>query len=472
MGIKVLLKKRVVIPLLAAAVAAGVYFYRQNDKLDESITAPIQREYTAAVGSITVGVEGEGSVSAQVAELEFDYDATVQEVHVAPGQRVSAGDPLITLSADSIRTAIKEKQLEVQTASVSLSKTKTDNESQKLKAYSDYQTALTYSGTVQEQYDMSADALQQDIYYLEDKVDNLEDERDDIKELREDAYQDHGRDSDEYIEIDAQYDEINKQYQDASDELQNLYLEFDRKMISYQYELDSKTLSAKNAYAVYTNTLSTLDLNLTRAQQDLETLNEELGELNILLEDSVLKAPADGIVLTVDCEVGDVIKQSSSSSNSNSTPKVLASIMKLETMTISSAIAQEDIISLEMGHEVMITLDMYEDTPLTGYVSAINLSPVSSGGNVAYTVDVSFQPGELVVYDGMTAALNFIIKQKNDVLYIQSRAIINENGKQYVNIKNEDGTTTKTQVTTGFSDGRVVEILSGMAEGQTAVSEG
>ncbi|MGL4336089.1 MAG: HlyD family efflux transporter periplasmic adaptor subunit, partial [Turicibacter sp.] len=59
-----------------------------------------------------------------------------------------------------------------------------------------------------------------------------------------------------------------------------------------------------------------------------------------------------------------------------------------------------------------------------------------------------------------------------DVLMLSNKAITLKDGKQVVNVKNEDGTVTETEITTGFSDGKNSEIISGLSEGDTVVVGG
>ena len=55
--------------------------------------------------------------------------------------------------------------------------------------------------------------------------------------------------------------------------------------------------------------------------------------------------------------------------------------------------------------------------------------------------------------------------------YVSNRAIIRENGKSYVKKKEADGSISKQEVTTGFSDGVNVEIKEGLSEGDTVLIE-
>ena len=101
-----------------------------------------------------------------------------------------------------------------------------------------------------------------------------------------------------------------------------------------------------------------------------------------------------------------------------------------------------------------------------------SLVPVKDSNPVSYPVHVSIDPEDAELLSGMTANAQFIIKQKKDVLQLSNKAISIENGKQYVQMQNEDGTLRKVEIQTGFSDGKVSEITGGLSEGDIAVVEG
>ena len=58
-----------------------------------------------------------------------------------------------------------------------------------------------------------------------------------------------------------------------------------------------------------------------------------------------------------------------------------------------------------------------------------------------------------------------------DCVYITKQAVTTEDGKSYVNLKSADGSSVKTEVTTGYSDGQYIEIQSGLNEGDVCLAE-
>jgi len=68
---------------------------------------------------------------------------------------------------------------------------------------------------------------------------------------------------------------------------------------------------------------------------------------------------------------------------------------------------------------------------------------------------------------GMNASAVITLEEHTNVLSIPVAALVDEGGKTYVYRSNseEEGLGSKTEVTTGISDGENVEILSGIADG-------
>ena len=67
----------------------------------------------------------------------------------------------------------------------------------------------------------------------------------------------------------------------------------------------------------------------------------------------------------------------------------------------------------------------------------------------------------------MTADITFVTEEKEDVLYVSRRAIVEENEKTYVYRQSALGGMELTEVETGVSNGVSIEILSGLSEGET-----
>ena len=85
----------------------------------------------------------------------------------------------------------------------------------------------------------------------------------------------------------------------------------------------------------------------------------------------------------------------------------------------------------------------------------------------SYTVEISVEGALEKLYGGMTAAVIFVTEEKEDILYVSRKAIVEENGKTYVYRKTALGGRELAEVETGITNGVDIEILSGLEEGDT-----
>lgn len=106
---------------------------------------------------------------------------------------------------------------------------------------------------------------------------------------------------------------------------------------------------------------------------------------------------------------------------------------------------------------------------ILGVAAAISIPLLMPGKPEEDTVrereyTISIDPSEQVLLPGMKAYATIILKEKTDVLTLSNKAITLENGQQYVLVRDENGELVRKQIVTGFSDGRVSEILDGLSE--------
>jgi multidrug efflux pump subunit AcrA (membrane-fusion protein) len=77
------------------------------------------------------------------------------------------------------------------------------------------------------------------------------------------------------------------------------------------------------------------------------------------------------------------------------------------------------------------------------------------------------------VKPGMTANISILVASKDNAISVPLRAVLNKDGRKVVRVINDAKKKTfdEKEVTTGLeADGGVVEILSGLSEGQEVVT--
>ncbi len=214
---------------------------------------------------------------------------------------------------------------------------------------------------------------------------------------------------------------------------------------------------AKNDYNILI-TPSSADLASARSQLTSAAVSVDRAKYNV--EQATLVSPIDGVVAALNYKTGDIIM-------SDATDKTMASIINNDTLFIEANIEEADISKLKVGEKAQVTFDAVDGVVLTGEVSFISLtSDTSANGIVTYLVRVILtNTAAAQVREGMTAAIEFVTSEAPGVLSIPVAAVHNIGGKPAV--EKRDGTVAN--VTTGFTDGKNVEVISGLSEGEVIV---
>jgi hypothetical protein len=90
----------------------------------------------------------------------------------------------------------------------------------------------------------------------------------------------------------------------------------------------------------------------------------------------------------------------------------------------------------------------------------------TSQGASAYEVDVEVTKPGVTIKDGLSANLDIVTAQKQNVLAVPIESIVTlANGKSYVDLVGTDGTIQRTEVQTGISSTMFTEITSGLKAG-------
>lgn len=216
--------------------------------------------------------------------------------------------------------------------------------------------------------------------------------------------------------------------------------------------------SAKNDYADLIAPINANDLASAQASLTSAAISVDRAKYN--MEQATLVAPIDGVVSMLNYKKGDIILDSSDS-------KAVATIINNDTLYIEVNVEEADISKLKVGDKAAVTFDAVDGVNLTGEISFISLtSTTSSNGIVTYLVRVILSnTGASQIREGMTAALEFITSEAQNVLSVPVQAVRNIGGKPSVVMT--DGSTRN--VVTNFTDGKKVEVVTGLQEGEIIV---
>lgn len=136
-------------------------------------------------------------------------------------------------------------------------------------------------------------------------------------------------------------------------------------------------------------------------------------------------------------------------------------------LIVHAQVDETDIGQVRLAQRTMITLDAYRDVQTFGKVKKIAFDATTVNNVTTYVVDVLPDKVPEVMRSGMTANVVFDVETRSDILTIPNSAIKVKNGNSYVLLpRKEKGEEPPEQkIETGITDGKWVEVKSGLKEG-------
>ncbi|HWR23489.1 MAG TPA: efflux RND transporter periplasmic adaptor subunit [Feifaniaceae bacterium] len=509
--------------LLAAAVALLLLLPREETSQSEAL----YREYRVERGDIIVGQNESSSISLSRETVTFSVSSTVEEVYVKAGASVKAGDPLLKLSAEEISAGLATYELELEQAALEVEKAKLDQQTGLLKAQQEYESSVQNGKLASSQETLTVNELQlavtnaekaysdaqrayEDYYQAsasfvsrKARLENLEEAIEELKEEIEDEEQAASSSSLSSLKSElASYQEYYNEYKaeftetygsgvedtdDVADQLATLSANVEKTQLALakaNLALNTGSTGADQSSALAKSEASTaettLELKKMQLQQAVDAAQEKYARLaaeitelkeSIALDGLVL-SPCTGMVAGVNVEAGESFDVTYNEDLGMLLEQTLCTLTDISSVYVPITISEEDILDVSIGQEANVTMNAFEGRDFAAEVDAITVESSRSGAaTVSYTVNVRLK-GEntQLMYEGMSADVTLIQRAALDVLYVNAAAVANTNGVATVQ-KLVNGEQVAAEVKTGFSDGRYVEILEGLQEGDTVLAE-
>lgn len=145
-----------------------------------------------------------------------------------------------------------------------------------------------------------------------------------------------------------------------------------------------------------------------------------------------------------------------------------ALLVVADRLIVEAQVDETDIAQVRRRQPARIVLDAYPETTIVGEVAAIAYEARTVSNVTTYPVEVL--PSEVPPFmkSGMTANVRFKVAERRGVVVVPSQAIRNRDGRTYVLLppaKRGDKPSERA-IEIGLSDGRRVEVVSGLAEGE------
>lgn len=259
----------------------------------------------------------------------------------------------------------------------------------------------------------------------------------------------------------------------ARNNLNNLILSGKQQVNLVQAKLDSANQSAVIAQAQLNNLKDKAsDSDIVLAQAQISQAQANIKSIDDQIENTKLYSPFSGVITNLNYSVGEQFSPSLSS---------FATLLVNDSFEIEVDIAESDINKVKINDLVRISLDAFgRNTVFSGFVSFIEPAQTIIQGVVYYKVKIQFDSLENWFADnvekrqeikaGMTANIEIETAKREHVLQVPGRAIISEGNKNIVRVL-EDEKIVEKDVQIGLrGDSGLVEIISGLSEGEEIIT--
>jgi HlyD family secretion protein len=217
-----------------------------------------------------------------------------------------------------------------------------------------------------------------------------------------------------------------------------------------------------------------LEAQLARKQADVEVAERQVDIYQRQLEDSIIRAPFAGVVVTKDAQPGEIV--SPVSAGGGFTRTGIGTVVDMASLEIEIDVNEAYINRVGASQAVVATLDAYADWKIPCHVIAI--IPTADRQRATVGVRVGFDQLDPRILPDMGVKVAF---QEADArtenssappeLLLPSAAIRREQGRDYVFVVRE-GRVERRAVATGSARGGETEVTSGLAPGERVVVEG
>ncbi len=211
-------------------------------------------------------------------------------------------------------------------------------------------------------------------------------------------------------------------------------------------------------------------------QAQLDKAEASSNEAEDQLSKTKILSPSDGVIIKRDVEIGDVVASQTMSSASGTTLMTIADLSELYAV---ADIDESDLGKLKENLKVTITAAAYQDLVIPGIISYISSQAQQVEQIPTFMIKIKVILDEIkekdlpvgrsryeILYPGMSVDADIHVEHKENVLQLPIEAVWQKDGKNYVTLIKEGDKFEDVEVTTGIKNNIMVEIISGVSEGE------
>jgi RND family efflux transporter MFP subunit len=249
----------------------------------------------------------------------------------------------------------------------------------------------------------------------------------------------------------------------AKAELEDATLAFNRNK-----ELLVRGIIAKATYDASEARFLRAQAAVAAAEAAIKAGSAALQGANVALEYSQIRAPFDGVVLTKNADIGDIITPLGAAANAKAAVVTIADMSSLE---VEADVSESNLSKIRVGQPCEIQLDALPELRLRGEIHII--VPTADRSKATVMVKVRFIDKDSRILPEMSAKVAFLSRpvtgeEKRPRTALNQVALVNRGGRKAVFLV-KGNRVFETPVSLGDPVGDMVEVLEGVKAGDQVV---
>ncbi len=216
--------------------------------------------------------------------------------------------------------------------------------------------------------------------------------------------------------------------------------------------------------------LDAAEARLNRVSASIKSAGASVVSSEVALENTRIRAPFDGTVLSKNANVGEVVAPFAAGAGSRAAVVTIADMSSLE---VEADVSESNITRVKLGAPCEISLDAYPDKRYQGFVHKI--VPTADRAKATVMTKIRFKDRDEQVLPEMSAKVTFLSKEieKTEAhatpkLTVPSTSVATRDGRDVVLVV-RDGRITETAVRVNGRIGESSIITEGLSQGDQIV---
>jgi RND family efflux transporter MFP subunit len=191
----------------------------------------------------------------------------------------------------------------------------------------------------------------------------------------------------------------------------------------------------------------------------IEQAEAAVEAIKLQLENTTITSPISGVVTSVNVSTGEMAGPS----------MPVAEVMNLDEVEVKIGVVEQYINNINIGDRVYVKISSVSSEPFIGTIKTI--APAADSITKTFPVTVVLDNKDHQIKVGMFAEVSIVTRTREDVIIVPMQAVVDQGGRQTVFVVENDQAVSR-QVEFGLNDGKNIEIISGIAEGESVIVKG